>query len=196
MNYKSMMTIARALGGVSVPKDNVLCARWQDNAGVFIMTTIHDLNDGVVTNRRRPKKCNAAVRGVFGTDVRKFLTIPLMIDDFNHHMGGVDIADELRSYYYTQLTSRRSWLPLFYWLLDTALVNSYILYRMYKPAVSHKRFRLEVSKALRSSVDLGRDHIHILVRNKAYRACKAIGCTSRTDYICNYCQCPYCVLCI
>jgi len=74
------------------------------------MTTIHDLNDGTVSNQRRPKKGNHAVRQVFGTSRRKLLMTPIMINDFNNHMGGVDIGDQLRSYYYTQLSSRRSWL--------------------------------------------------------------------------------------
>jgi len=91
-----------------VPRDNVLCACWQDNAGVFMLTTIHDLNDGTVKNRKRPKKGNHAVSQVFGSSRRKLLTIPQMIDDFNSHIGGVDIADQLRSNYYTQLPTRRS----------------------------------------------------------------------------------------
>jgi len=180
----------------SVLEDNVQCARWQDNAGVFMMTTIHDVNDCVVANRKRPKKKgNPAACEVSGTTVRKLLTIPLMINDFNYHMGGVDIADQLRSYYYTQLPSSRSWLPLFYWLLDTTIVNSYILFRMYNPLASHKKFRLELAKALWSSVDSGGDHIHILVREEAQRSCKAIGCTTRTRFICTYCRYPYCILC-
>jgi len=79
----------------AVSRDTVLCTRWQDNAGVFVLTTIHDLNDGVVSNRKRLKKGNPAVRQVFGTDVWKLLTIPLMINDFNNHIGGVDIANQL-----------------------------------------------------------------------------------------------------
>jgi len=133
----------------SVSHDTVLCTRWQDNAGVFVLTTIHDLNDGVVSNRKRPKKGNPAVRQV---DVRKLLTTPPMINDFNNHMEGVDIANQLRSYY-PQLSSRRSWMPLFYWLLDTALINSYILYRMSNPSAEHQQFRLDVLKALLCTLD-------------------------------------------
>jgi len=35
---------------------------------------------------------------------KKSLPIPVVIDDYNHFMGGVDIADQLRGYYGTQLT--------------------------------------------------------------------------------------------
>ncbi|RPB18258.1 hypothetical protein L211DRAFT_831819 [Terfezia boudieri ATCC MYA-4762] len=44
-------------------------------------------------------------------------------------MGGVDIADQLRSYYKTQRTERRNWLPLFYWLLNLSIINSFIMYQ-------------------------------------------------------------------
>jgi len=113
-----------------------------------MLTTIHDLNDGTLKNRKRPKKGNYAVSQVFGSSRHKLLTIPQMIDDFNSHMGRVDIADQLRSNYYTQLPTRRSWLLLLYWLLDTLLINSYILNRMYDSFLLHKMFILEVAEAL------------------------------------------------
>ncbi|PKK75334.1 hypothetical protein RhiirC2_655540, partial [Rhizophagus irregularis] len=43
------------------------------------------------------------VRVVFGTASKKSLPILVVIDDYNHFMGGVDIADQLRGYYGTQL---------------------------------------------------------------------------------------------
>jgi hypothetical protein len=52
--------------------------------------------------RRRPRltSTNAVkVRRVFDNETKKLLPIPKIIDDYNHHMGGVDIADQLRSYY-------------------------------------------------------------------------------------------------
>ena len=48
-------------------------------------------------------------------------------------MNGVDIADHLRSNYCTQLTSHRTWVPLFYWLLDTVIINSYRIYQQTYP---------------------------------------------------------------
>ncbi|KAI8881019.1 hypothetical protein K501DRAFT_275059 [Backusella circina FSU 941] len=34
----------------------------------------------------------------------------------NHNMNNVDITDRYRPYYNTQKTSRRYWMPLFYWI--------------------------------------------------------------------------------
>jgi hypothetical protein len=53
------------------------------------------------------------------------LRILRIIDDHNHHMGGVDIANQLRAVYETHHKAWNSWRPLLYWCLDTALVNTY-----------------------------------------------------------------------
>lgn len=54
------------------------------------------------------------MRKVFGEEKRKDLAIPTFIDDYNHFMGGVDIADQLRTYYSTQRIALCSWYPLFF----------------------------------------------------------------------------------
>jgi hypothetical protein len=57
-------------------------------------------------------------------------------------MGGVDIADQLRSYYSTQLAVFRTWVPLFFWLLDTTIINSYLICKKLNIINEHKEFRL------------------------------------------------------
>ena len=74
------------------------------------------------------------------------LDIPVSVDAHNQHKVGVDIADQYRTYFDTQLISRNNWYPLFYWILESALFNSLIIYRDL-PAnnectVNHFDFRL------------------------------------------------------
>jgi hypothetical protein len=40
-------------------------------------------------------------------------------------MGEVDIINQLQAVYETHRKAWHSWWPLFYWCLDTALVNAY-----------------------------------------------------------------------
>ena len=123
--------------------DNTCCLVWQDNSSVLFMTTYHDITKTVEQLRRRPKKTSTnatIVRGIFGDQSRKMLPISEFIDDYNYHMGGVDIADQLRSYYCTQQRSCHNWYPLFYWLLNTTLVNAY---RIQKICHSHRLIRSE-----------------------------------------------------
>ena len=58
----------------------------------------------------------------------RLLPIPGAIDDYNHHMGGVDIADQLRAGFSTQQRGVKPRRPLFYWLLDTTVINAYCLF--------------------------------------------------------------------
>jgi len=84
---------------------NVCCPVWQDNSSVPFMTSYHDISKTGEPLRRRPKKTStngAVVGSIFKHEARKVLPIPQFIDDYNYHMGSVDIADQLRSYYSTQ----------------------------------------------------------------------------------------------
>ena len=65
-------------------------------------------------------------------------------------MNGVDIADQLRSNYTTHIRGRRTWLPMFYWLLDTMVINCFLIWRSlkggkWKDARAHKQFRSELA---------------------------------------------------
>ncbi|KAJ9652035.1 hypothetical protein H2201_009246, partial [Coniosporium apollinis] len=99
------------------------------------MTTVTGVSKEGQTNtvkrvRRRPSATasNARTsRAAFGSEVLKELEIPEFIHLYNHFMGGVDNADQLRVYYNTQRVHLKSWKPLWHWLLDVAIVNSYKL---------------------------------------------------------------------
>jgi Transposase IS4 len=84
------------------------------------------------------------VRAVFGSEFKKKLLIPKVVDDYNHHMNGIDVADQLRSYYNTQQAVRRNWMPLFFWLLDTAIINAYRITRTLGLTQEQKEFRHEL----------------------------------------------------
>jgi Transposase IS4 len=158
-----------------VVDNKVLVAIWQDNSVVGFMSTVHTGLEYVVCQRRRSKdtSTNASIsqapfavqepcsQGESAYKHRKPLPIPGMVDDYNYSMNGVDIADQLRAQLKTQTRSRRSWLPLHYWMLDTALVNSYQLWRWHKESLlkpgekqkrsdraDHAEFRYAIVKGL------------------------------------------------
>ena len=139
--------------------DNVLAIVWIDNGPVNMLTTIHEINGPqyhIERFRRRPRITNAnaiKIQNVFGNDFKKKLPIPIVIDDYNHFMKGVDIADQLRSNYIIQFPVQRTWVPLFFWLLDTAIINSYLIFKLKnKNNESHKSFRLNLAWKL---IELG-----------------------------------------
>jgi hypothetical protein len=138
----------------------VLQTAWKDNNIVLMLSTIHnyvvldpelaihqalesqdgDLLDSetVIRNRRRPKITSTAGKSVwafFQDEVRKKLPVPLVIDEYNYQMNGVDLADQLRSGNRGERRIfRGGWRALFRFLYTTVLVNSALL-----STVSRKR---------------------------------------------------------
>ena len=76
---------------------------------------------------------------------------PLPIKIYNRYMGGVDKNDQLCGYYSVRTKSRKSYIYLFWFLFDVAILNSFILYGL-SPATGRKKtlkdFRVELAHQL------------------------------------------------
>lgn len=127
----------RNLGWDSVVReqiDKTLCFLRQDNNAVLGMTTAYRLKEETVLKERRRLRVtliNAhVIRPIFGNDTRRTLYIPQAIDGYNHYMGGVDTANQLRKPFSVHRNfERRNWHPLWYWLFDICLVNGYVIFK-------------------------------------------------------------------
>ena len=53
---------------------------------------------------------------------------PVVVMDYNQFMLGVDKLDQLVSYYSFTHRSLKWWKKVFFWFLEFAVVNSYIIY--------------------------------------------------------------------
>jgi hypothetical protein len=101
--------------------ENVLQIAWKDQQLVMMMSTVHRGNEMIERLRKKPAKGSAGhatAQKVFGDSWTKSLPIPRFIDDYNHHMNAVDLADQLRSSYNASRRCRRTWKPLFYFVVD------------------------------------------------------------------------------
>ena len=56
-------------------------------------------------------------------------TVVTMVVDYNHHMGGVSVADQYLCYYGIAKKTRKWWKHIAFHLLDAAIVNAYIIFR-------------------------------------------------------------------
>jgi hypothetical protein len=63
---------------------------------------------------------------------------------FNKYMNGVDRSDQLQNSYNTYLKSFKWWVRLFYFLLDIAIVNSYLIAKIFNPKLTHLAFRISL----------------------------------------------------
>jgi Transposase IS4 len=86
------------------------------------------------------------------TDYNRQLRKLYALHTYNQYMGGSDNHAKQNSYYSTAVHyHRRSWLPLFYFLLDAAITISYILYKIGfkgKKKLSYVEFQEEIARNL------------------------------------------------
>lgn len=95
------------------------------------MTTGHRICETIERCRKRPKSTskNAAIsRKPFGDDPTKILPIPVFIDDYNHYMGGIDQANQLRAAFTVHFSrNQKEFFPGAFWTIDIAISNAYKL---------------------------------------------------------------------
>jgi hypothetical protein len=137
---------------VTADDGNLLQFAWRDGSIVLFMSTINSASQEVIRLRKRPHSATAPVKAAFGDKVLKELPIPGLIDKYNHHMNGVDLADQMRSSYSMKHRSHRTWVPLFRYLIETAIANAsklWVSMGLAKTKESgHYRFRESCAYAL------------------------------------------------
>ena len=73
-----------------------------DNGLVLCISTLHKVGNMIKRNRKKPRKTGknkAHIDRIWGDEGSREIYIPNLIDDYNHWMGGVDLADQLIAYY-------------------------------------------------------------------------------------------------
>ena len=138
---------------------------------------------------------------------RNEVTQPAVVDRYNHNMNGVDVADQLTVFYSIQRNTRKWWRKLFFWMLETTIVNSYIVYKSKVPsAATHLGYRRSIVNSLASDYiatapprpRIGRPRVtaqdperlngrlHILGKREQ-RQCVACSLPKRSIYFCKTC---------
>ena len=132
---------------ISYVDGEVTGVKWMDKRPVAVISTIHD--SSMVTVNRRSRHAQGGVEA---------LCKPVMINEYNKYMGGVDIADQLVTYYGFQHCSKKWWKRVFFHLLDVTMVNAFVIYKSSRHhKVTHLAFMVDVVKGLlqKSGTDLG-----------------------------------------
>ena len=118
---------------------------WLDSGPAYFITNMRDLDVETLVERRE--------RGVIG---RVQVSAPLASDLYNKFMIAVDLTDMMRKTFTTQRKAYKSWMPLFFWMLDTAAINAFVVFQENK---KNKKFKLrqdfeeELATALASTQD-------------------------------------------
>jgi hypothetical protein len=99
-------------------RGTVAATKWQDNKPVSLLSTAHRPTD--MTTVQRKNKDGSTIE----------LQCPRVVKVYNEIMGGVDRFDQLRERYAVGRRSIKWWHRIFHWLLDLAIVNSYIAWKV------------------------------------------------------------------
>ena len=121
-------------------EDSLLALKWADKRQVSMLSSVH--NDDMMMKVRRTRRVEGGLE-----EVRK----PVMVEQYNQYMGGVDKSDQLLSYYGFCHRTVKWWRRGFFHLLDMAVVNAYVLYTLSEHTgrkLTHEQFRIELAKGL------------------------------------------------
>jgi hypothetical protein len=104
---------------------------WKDQAFVLMMSSFMSGDERVLRLRKRPKETSSkakTARVPFGSQATKVLSIPVIADGYNYHMGAMDEFDHLTAQNAGLRHVRRGGhQALEHWLLRTVLINCYLL---------------------------------------------------------------------
>ena len=119
---------------VQAQKGNIVFTKWYDKRDVAVLATNVSQGEASRTVQRKEKKKEIEI------------VKPRVSDVYTANMGGVDRADQLRSYYYVGRQSRKWYKYLFGFSFNLAACNTYILES--ESCVKHAQdlFRLELGK--------------------------------------------------
>ncbi|XP_040072344.1 piggyBac transposable element-derived protein 4-like [Ixodes scapularis] len=127
------------------PDDKMLVLKWKDKRCVTMISNAHTPSE-IKTVKRRLKD-----------GAHEDVPCPQVIIDYNQHMGYVDKADMLKSYYEVDRKSKKWWHRIFFHFMDVSVVNAHILFKQImagERVPPLKEFKLQVAEGLMGAPDL------------------------------------------
>lgn len=106
--------------------DDFSICRWKDRGSkpVTVISSMHNASHSEIVYRKNSRGEKVAI------------SCPSSIANYNRCMGGIDKFNQYMAAYSVCQKSRHWWVKLFYYLLDTSIVNSFLMYK--KSCNSHK----------------------------------------------------------
>lgn len=134
--------------------------------------------------------------------VRKMVQTSPIHKEYTTYMRGVDVADQLRGNYTSQVRSHKWWHRLFHFLIDTTIVNMWIIHKTIleakgrsKESLTHFQFIMSMCKALTMNWEGQKLCISLLVDDVPRIHCPMKSHLRRLCVICKKRTNSFCVLC-
>lgn len=100
--------------------NNEMMLAWQDKRIIFMLSTYYNADTETLQRTNRDKQVEDVIK-------------PTAIVEYTKHMGAVDRFDHYCSSYSFTRKSLKWWRKTFYWLLEVAVVNSFIIFNETHP---------------------------------------------------------------
>lgn len=169
-----------------VSKDGLVYVKWKDRKAVHLLANYSDPSISSKVNRKQHD----------GTT--KEFACPLVVVNYNENMGFVDKLDMIKSTYEIDRKSKKWWQRIFWYCVDMAVVNSYIIFKNRSngsATLTQKEFRLSVAVGLvgadrNNTPKKGRPTMHFYKVNVPpevrYDSCShmPLHCSSRRCALC------------
>lgn len=178
--------------------------KWMDTKAVHLISN-SQRSVGTISTGRRQK----------GSTDKAIIAVPEIVKEYNKYMGGVDLADQLKSYYAVDIRCRyKYYLRVVFDSLDTTVVNGYLNYKSLNPdtKVTHLEFRQQVVHGLlgtytsrkntfptgsinrKAAPAVIHDHLpHIMPDRKRCKLCHKRGTENRSRFACVTCGAALCL---
>ena len=123
-----------------VSEDGIAVYKWKDRRMVRVTSSYHCPTAVVQVSRKERDGSTSQ------------MNCPEAIKDYNMHMNCVDKFDQLKALYEIDRKSHKWWHRIFFYFLDAAVVNSFIISKDILPEkINMKTFRLEIVDGLFSA---------------------------------------------
>jgi hypothetical protein len=126
---------------------------WFDKRPVHLLSYQYQPDDAGLTTVEHWYQAKKGEEGYPGK-IRKEINCPPIVKFYNLFMGAVDLFDQFRQYIKLELRSRKFWHCIFWFVIESALVNSWVLYKATRQAANlpmeydHLEFRRYIAFAL------------------------------------------------
>lgn len=114
--------------------DGNLYVRWLDNSVVTMISSTCGTQEVTQTKR-------------FSQQLKRTIMVsrPKVVTKYNSFMGGTDQMDQNVNCYRIGVRAKKWYWPIFTWLLDTAMQNSWVLYNKTGRKISQLEFKREIT---------------------------------------------------
>lgn len=169
-------------------KDNncLRLMQFYDKRAVRLLTTSHCFQQSEFVFNKDTKVVTEMNK--HNSDVEK----KLILSNYSYYMSGVDKSNQMIKAYKSKQKFQKWWKAVFFYFMNTLILNSYIVHKLKGGSLSHKDFLVKIVEYLlqkknKPSIKYHRA-IHIDPKLKSRKRKNCCMCSEKTSWKCSLCS--------